>query len=298
MFFNIMGLVEVAKDNLDTRFIDNPCRGIVLGRLQNGKQAQFPWTMGRSKNSKNRVYIADGASLRTEAFDLSQVEDPTLIIYNAMAFTSNAHIVSNGDQTDTVYRAFTAQSPSVLPDRFAQALRTRYCEPDPIIFTNRISGYQHHAEPGRVRMSVVRANPFAKELWIAAIDAADASGLTRDQFKKEGRTGAEVTRAYNQAIGERCGLDPEHFPSEYDLFEREAQPGFGYCVTTYVPGSKDLNPFESLPFLLPLKGDTLEEVMQTLWGHLEPLWKVSIGGKEFDGNGYRMAEPINQIKKV
>lgn len=124
-----------------------PGRGIVLGVSEGGEQAvQAYWVMGRSENSRNRVLTEADDVVKTEAFDPSKVEDPSLIIYNAMraARRSNTlHIVSNGDQTDTVYgRVANAITSSVKEDRtaFRNALLGRKHEPDAPNFTPRITG--------------------------------------------------------------------------------------------------------------------------------------------------------------
>ena len=91
-------LEQEALKNMELRFVDNPCRGVVTGMNGNGEPVQISWIMGRSSNSQNRVYVAEKEKglLRTEAADPSKVEDPSLIIYNAMRSINKAHIVSNG----------------------------------------------------------------------------------------------------------------------------------------------------------------------------------------------------------
>jgi len=138
-------MYEQAKQNMTERFEDNPCRGIVLGRNEKGHGIQLAWIMGRSPNSQNRVYSQSAFSgIQTEAADPSKVEDPSLIIYNVMGhsvgtLTDTAHIVSNGNQTDTILE-YIHEGGNAREDRFIAALKTRYCEPDPPNFTPRISG--------------------------------------------------------------------------------------------------------------------------------------------------------------
>ena len=104
-----------------------PGRGIVIGRSEDGSKAVTAYfIMGRSANSRNRVFVEDGEGIRTEAFDPSKLEDPSLIIY--------APIVTNGDQTDTVYDLMSSGK------TFEESLRTREFEPDAPNFTPRISG--------------------------------------------------------------------------------------------------------------------------------------------------------------
>ena len=110
-------------------------RGIVLGKTEDGKRAAVAYfIMGRSENSRNRVFTMKDGALFTEPFDVSKVEDPSLIIYAALRLHENKLIVTNGDQTDTVY-AFIKEGKS-----FSEALATREFEPDAPNLTPRISG--------------------------------------------------------------------------------------------------------------------------------------------------------------
>ena len=114
-----------------------PGRGIVLGLAPSGKKALIAYfIMGRSANSRNRVFepVPEIGGIRTLAADPAKLEDPSLIIYNPVRTVANAHIVTNGDQTDTVYE-FMARG-----ERFEDALRTRTFEPDGPNWTPRISG--------------------------------------------------------------------------------------------------------------------------------------------------------------
>ncbi len=111
-----------------------PGRGIVIGRSQDGKYAVCAYfIMGRSANSRNRVFVTQEDGIRTQAFDLSKLEDPSLIIYAPMRTLGNATIVTNGDQTDTVYELMQQGK------TFEEALRTREFEPDEPNYTPRIS---------------------------------------------------------------------------------------------------------------------------------------------------------------
>ena len=112
-----------------------PGRGIVIGRSADGKYAVTAYfIMGRSSNSRNRVFVEDGDGIRTKAFDESKVEDPSLIIYAPVRVLGNTTIVTNGDQTDTIYEGLKAGQ------TFEQSLRTREFEPDAPNYTPRISG--------------------------------------------------------------------------------------------------------------------------------------------------------------
>lgn len=83
---------------------DYPGRGIVIGRSEDGTKAVTAYfIMGRSENSRNRVFVEDGEGIRTQAFDPSKLSDPSLIIYAPVRVLGDKTIVTNGDQTDTVY---------------------------------------------------------------------------------------------------------------------------------------------------------------------------------------------------
>ena len=112
-----------------------PGRGIVIGKSEDGKYAVTAYfIMGRSENSRNRIFVEDGAGIRTQAFDPSKLSDPSLIIYAPVRVLGNKTIVTNGDQTDTIYELMDKQM------TFEQALRTREFEDDAPNFTPRISG--------------------------------------------------------------------------------------------------------------------------------------------------------------
>ncbi|MCR5306306.1 MAG: IMP cyclohydrolase [Oscillospiraceae bacterium] len=112
-----------------------PGRGIVLGRSADGRYAVAAYfIMGRSENSRNRIFVADGEGLRTQAYDESKCSDPSLIIYAPVRVLGNKTIVTNGDQTDTIYDGMDHQF------TFEQSLRSRKFEPDAPNYTPRISG--------------------------------------------------------------------------------------------------------------------------------------------------------------
>lgn len=112
-----------------------PGRGIVIGRSQDGKYAVTAYfIMGRSANSRNRVFVTEGEGIRTQAFDPSKLEDPSLIIYAPVRVLAGDTIVTNGDQTDTIYDGLQKGL------SFEQSLRSREFEPDGPNYTPRISG--------------------------------------------------------------------------------------------------------------------------------------------------------------
>ena len=113
-------------------------RGIIIGKSADGKRAVTAYfIMGRSENSRNRIFVAEGDAMRTKAFDDSKMVDPHLIIYYPVRVLGNKTIVTNGDQTDTIYDLMDKQM------TFEQALRTREFEDDSPNFTPRISGIIH-----------------------------------------------------------------------------------------------------------------------------------------------------------
>ena len=112
-----------------------PGRGIVLGKSADGNQMVIAYfIMGRSENSRNRVFVEENGGIKTQAFDPSKLTDPSLIIYSPVRVINGKTIVTNGDQTDTIYD-FIAKG-----DTFENALQTRTFEPDAPNFTPRISG--------------------------------------------------------------------------------------------------------------------------------------------------------------
>ena len=130
-----MNIYEVH--NIGELIADNPYvgRGIVIGKTADGKRAATAYfIMGRSKNSRNRVFVKRDGALFTEPYDASLVEDPSLIIYAALRRYENKLIVTNGDQTDTIYEGLKAGK------CFRGALKSRAFEPDAPNFTPRISG--------------------------------------------------------------------------------------------------------------------------------------------------------------
>ena len=131
-----------------------PGRGIIIGRSADGTKAVTAYfIMGRSENSRNRVFVEDGEGIRTQAFDPSKLTDPSLIIYAPVRVLGNKTIVTNGDQTDTIYEGMDRQL------TFEQSLRSREFEPDGPNYTPRISGVMH-IENGKYNyaMSILKSN--------------------------------------------------------------------------------------------------------------------------------------------
>jgi len=128
-------------------------RGIILGRSAGGDKAVAAYfIMGRSQNSRNRVFTLRHGSLYTEPFDISKVEDPSLIIYAALRSLDHKLIVTNGDQTDTIYDGLQAGL------SFSQALSQRCFEPDAPNLTPRISGMiSFEGEDFSYQMSILKS---------------------------------------------------------------------------------------------------------------------------------------------
>ena len=131
-----------------------PGRGIILGRSKDGTKAVAAYfIMGRSENSRNRVFVEEGEGIRTQAYDPSKLTDPSLIIYAPVRVLGNKTIVTNGDQTDTIYEGMDRQM------TFEQSLRSREFEPDAPNYTPRISGVMH-VENGKYSyaLSILKSN--------------------------------------------------------------------------------------------------------------------------------------------
>lgn len=150
-----------------------PGRGIVIGRSADGKYAVTAYfIMGRSGNSRNRIFAVEGEGIRTEAYDPSKLEDPSLIIYAPVRVLGNSTIVTNGDQTDTIYEGLEKGM------TFEQSLRSREFEPDGPNYTPRISGVMH-VEGGKYdyAMSILKSNngdPSCCNRYTFAYDAPAA----------------------------------------------------------------------------------------------------------------------------
>ena len=137
-----------------------PGRGIVIGKSADGKSALIAYfIMGRSENSRNRIFERYEGGMRTKAFDESKLSDPSLIIYNPFLELENTDIVTNGDQTDTVYNYIKENGDDGYA--FEKSLHTREFEPDHPNYTPRISGilyYDFAAGDFRYKMSILKSN--------------------------------------------------------------------------------------------------------------------------------------------
>ncbi|MBP5427854.1 MAG: IMP cyclohydrolase [Clostridia bacterium] len=160
---NVYEINDVAELIRDNSYVG---RGIIIGKSKNGKKAVTAYfIMGRSRNSRNRVFVERDGALFTEPFDPSQVEDPSLIIYAAERNYENNLIVTNGDQTDTIYDGLKAGK------CFKKSLESRSFEPDSPNFTPRISGILTFAD-----------KDFTYEMSILKSADADGSACNRYTF--------------------------------------------------------------------------------------------------------------------
>lgn len=151
------------------REVSYPGRGIVIGRSADGSKAVTAYfIMGRSSNSRNRIFVTEGDGIRTEAFDPSKMEDPSLIIYAPVRVLGNKTIVTNGDQTDTIYDGLDHQM------TFEQSLRCREFEPDAPNYTPRISGVLH-----------VESGSYNFAMSILKSDDGDPASCLRQTFAYE-----------------------------------------------------------------------------------------------------------------
>lgn len=160
---NMLSIEQELKSNA------YPGRGIILGKSPDGKKAVAAYfIMGRSENSRNRVFVEEGEGIRTQAYDPSKLTDPSLIIYAPVRVLGNKTIVTNGDQTDTIYEGMDRQL------TFEQSLRQREFEPDAPNYTPRISGIMH-VENGKYNyaMSILKSSD------------GDPSGCNRYTFAYE-----------------------------------------------------------------------------------------------------------------
>ena len=146
MSFEIKSMKEALKDNA------YPGRGIAVGLSQDGTKAMFAYfIMGRSENSRNRIFAEERGALKTQACDPSKMQDPSLIIYYPVKSVGKDVIVTNGDQTDTIEEILKAGN------CFRHALRTRRFEPDSPNFTPRISAILHLGKGYSYEMSILKS---------------------------------------------------------------------------------------------------------------------------------------------
>lgn len=146
-----MKIVDVKSELSSTTY---PGRGIIIGKSSDGKKAVAAyWTMGRSAGSRNRVFVEDGDGIRTQAFDPSLIAgDPSLIIYAAVRVLGKQTIVTNGDQTDTIYDGLKSGL------TFEQSLRSRKYEHDAPNYTPRISSVMNFENGYDYALSILKSD--------------------------------------------------------------------------------------------------------------------------------------------
>ena len=147
-----MELFDLKKELAENSY---PGRGIVIGQSEDGRFAAIAYfIMGRSVNSRNRVFVEDGEGLRTRAFDPGKLSDPSLVIYAPVRVLGNATVVTNGDQTDTIAQFISS---NLFPGySFEAALATRTYEDDAPNFTPRISGVVNN-RTGAYKLSILKS---------------------------------------------------------------------------------------------------------------------------------------------
>ena len=183
----------MALFDLKTLLSENtyPGRGIVIGKSADGKNAMIAYfIMGRSVNSRNRIFESFEGGMRTKAFDESKMVDPHLIIYYPVRVLGNKTIVTNGDQTDTVYDYIKEHGEDGFS--FEKALHTREFEPDAPNFTPRISGILYYAFPGQTfhyKLSILKSNngnPDACQRYFYSYNPLDGIGHFIHTYKCDG----------------------------------------------------------------------------------------------------------------
>lgn len=153
-----MNYSEKAQENLTNHIAQNsyPGRGIIIGKTGEGMWIQIYWIMGRSENSRNRIFFCQDDVLQTQAADPSKVKDPSLIIYNPMRESENHYWVSNGAQTDSLFEGYQ-QGLS-----FETILQKWNHEPDAPNFTPRISGLLNlKGDTQPILLSIIKASPIS-----------------------------------------------------------------------------------------------------------------------------------------
>ena len=182
----------MALYDLKTLLSENsyPGRGIVVGKSADGKNAMIAYfIMGRSDNSRNRVFEEFEGGMRTKAFDESKLEDPSLIIYNPYLRLGDTDIITNGDQTDTIYNYIKEHGEDGYS--FEKSLHTREFEPDAPNFTPRISGILYYAPKGEFhyKLSILKSNngnPDACQRYFYSYNPLDGFGHFIHTYKCDG----------------------------------------------------------------------------------------------------------------
>lgn len=183
----------MALYDLKTLLSENsyPGRGIVIGKSMDGKSALIAYfIMGRSENSRNRIFERFEGGMRTKAFDESKLSDPSLIIYNPYLQIGKWDIITNGDQTNTVYDYIIANGDDGYA--FEKSLHTREFEPDAPNFTPRISGMLYYAFENKTfnyKLSILKSNngnPDSCQRYFYSYNSLDGIGHFIHTYKCDG----------------------------------------------------------------------------------------------------------------
>lgn len=239
---SVKGLNKV-EDLLSTN--SYPGRGIIVGKSADGKSAMIAYfIMGRSENSRNRVFERYQGSMRTKAFDESKLVDPSLIIYNPFLECGNSDIVTNGDQTDTVFNYIKENGDDGYA--FEKSLHTREFEPDHPNYTPRISAilnYDFDAKDFNYKLSILKSsdgNPEVCDRFFYSFKPIDGLGHFIHTYE--------------------CDGNP--IPSFYGEPERVKMPNTAAELADLVWNNlnKD-NKVSLLVRVVPLCGDKAEEII-------------------------------------
>ncbi len=182
-----MALYDIKKLLSENTY---PGRGIIVGKSADGKNAMIAYfIMGRSANSRNRIFERFDGGMRTKAFDESKLEDPSLIIYNPYLKIGNTDIITNGDQTNTVYDYIKEHGEDGFA--FEKSLHTREFEPDAPNFTPRISGILYYAPENtfHYKLSILKSNngdPTACQRYFYSYNPLDGIGHFIHTYKCDG----------------------------------------------------------------------------------------------------------------
>lgn len=228
-----------------------PGRGIIAGLSSDGTKAAIAYfIMGRSANSRNRVFTERDGALFTEPFDASKVEDPSLIIYAAVREYENHLIVTNGDQTDTVYEGLAAGK------SFYEALESRCFEPDAPNFTPRISAEVVFGEGGAEHGRDECADAGAAEGAVAGTDAVPAG-----------------TFKYRMSILKSA--DAEGSACSRFGYDYVPVPGVGHFIHTYECDGNPLPTFQGEPERIAVPDD-IDAFADEIWSALDADNKISL----------------------
>ena len=203
-----MDVYKVSRFDEAVRGNAYPGRGIIAGQSSDGTKAVIAYfIMGRSANSRNRVFTVKDGAVFTEPFDASKVEDPSLIIYAAVREYENHLIVTNGDQTDTVYEGLAAGK------SFYEALESRCFEPDAPNFTPRISAEAVFGDGTfRYRMSILKsADAEGSGSWQSESFLELADELPRVQRVKKVYVSRPSVQDFEWQLGAALHIDPCRF---------------------------------------------------------------------------------------